>query len=214
MDWCAARRDARFALWQHFLYHSHPMIPDYFAIIGAVLGSLGGLYYLYETAVGKVQPNRVTWLLWGLFPMIIFVAQRVQGVENLSWATFAAGFNPLLIVLVSFINKKAYWKSEPRDYLLMAAATVGLILWAITKEPNLAIIFSLVADLLAGLPTVIKAYKYPETESGLAYAISAVGFGVGVLAIQTFTFENYAFITYIFIINALLAVFAARKAIL
>ncbi|MCA9955534.1 MAG: hypothetical protein KC434_12480 [Anaerolineales bacterium] len=200
-----------FALRHYFLYHSRAMIPDYFAIIGAVLGSLGGFYYLYETAVGRVQPNRVTWLLWGLFPMIIFVAQRVQGVENLSWATFAAGFNPLLIVLVSFINKKAYWKSEPRDYLLMAAATVGLILWAITREPNLAIIFSLIADLFAGLPTVIKAYKYLETESWLAYAISAVGFGVGVLAIQTFTFENYAFIAYIFILNALLAIFAARK---
>lgn len=187
------------------------MIPDYFAVIGAVLGSLGGFYYLVETAVGKVQPNRVTWLLWGLFPMIVFIAQRVQGVQNLSWATFAAGFTPLLIVLASFINKKAYWKTEPRDYRLMAAATVGLILWAITKEPNLAILFSLVADFLASLPTVIKAYKHPETESWLAYAISAVGFGVGVLAIQTFTFENYAFISYIFLINALLAFFAFRK---
>lgn len=200
-----------FASRYHFFYHYRSMIPDYFAVIGAVLGSLGGFYYLVETAVGKVQPNRVTWLLWGLFPMIVFIAQRVQGVQNLSWATFAAGFTPLLIVLASFINKKAYWKTEPRDYMLMAAATVGLILWAITKEPNLAILFSLVADFLASLPTVIKAYKHPETESWLAYAISAVGFGVGVLAIQTFTFENYAFISYIFLINALLAFFAFRK---
>jgi len=125
------------------------MIPEYFAIIGAAIGSLGGFYYLYETAVGKAKPNRVTWLLWGLFPMIIFLAQRVQGVEDLSWATFAAGFTPLLIVLASFINKKAYWKTEPKDYYLMAAAIVGINLWAITKEPNLAIIFSLAADIFA-----------------------------------------------------------------
>ena len=187
------------------------MIPEYFAIIGAAIGSLGGFYYLYETAVGKAKPNRVTWLLWGLFPMVIFIAQRVQGVQDLSWATFVAGFTPLLIVLVSFINKDAYWKTEPRDYYLMAAATVGIVLWAITNEPNLAIIFLLVADILAGVPTLIKAYRYPETESWIAYAISAFGFGLGVLAIQTFTFENYAFISYIFIVNALLAYFASRK---
>ncbi|MDX1417945.1 MAG: hypothetical protein R3293_27335 [Candidatus Promineifilaceae bacterium] len=187
------------------------MIPEYFAIIGAAIGSLGGFYYLYETAVGKAKPNRVTWLLWGLFPMVIFIAQRVQGVQDLSWATFVAGFTPLLIVLVSFINKDAYWKTEPRDYYLMAAAIVGIILWAITNEPNLAIIFLLVADILAGVPTLIKAYRYPETESWIAYAISAFGFGLGVLAIQTFTFENYAFISYIFIVNALLAYFASRK---
>lgn len=190
----------------HFL-----MIPEYFAVVGALVGSLGGFFYLYETAVGKAKPNRVTWLLWGLFPMIIFVAQRVQGVENLSWATFAAGLTPLLIVLVSFINEKAYWKTEPKDYILMAAATVGIILWAITKEANLAIVFSLGADLLAGLPTLIKSYKFPETESWPAYAVSALGFGIGVLAIQTFTFENYAFISYVFLLNALLACFAFRK---
>ena len=60
----------------------------------------------------------------------------------------------------------------------MAAAIVGLILWAITDEPNLAILFSLLADLLAGLPTVIKSYRHPRSESWLAYAISAVGFGI------------------------------------
>src|SRR3990172_3788743 len=120
------------------------MIPEYFAVVGAIVGSLGGFYYLYETIIGNAKPNRVTWLLWGLFPMIIFVAQRAQGVEGLSWATFAAGFTPLLIVLASFLNKKAYWKTERRDYFLMAAAIAGIILWALTDDPNLAILFSLV----------------------------------------------------------------------
>ena len=187
------------------------MLPEYFAIIGAVIGSIGGFYYLYDTIIGKAKPNRVTWLLWGLFPMIIFVAQRAQGVEGLSWASFAAGFTPILILLASFLNKEAYWKTQPRDYYLMAAAVAGIVLWALTDNPILAILFALVADLLAGLPTVIKSYRHPETESWIAYAISTLGFGMGVLAIQTFTFENYAFIGYLFLMNGLLALLASRK---
>jgi hypothetical protein len=187
------------------------VLPEYFAVIGAVIGSIGGLYYLYETIIGKAQPNRVTWLLWGLFPMIIFVAQRAQGVEGLSWASFAAGFTPILILLASFLNEKAYWKTQPRDYYLMAAAVAGIVLWALTDNPILAILFALVADLLAGLPTVMKSYRHPETESWIAYAISTLGFGMGVLAIQTFTFENYAFIGYLFLMNGLLALLASRK---
>lgn len=187
------------------------MIPEYFAIIGAVIASLGGLYYLYETIVGKAKPNRVTWLLWGLFPMITFVAQRSQGVEGLSWATFAAGFTPLLVVIASFFNKKAYWKTKASDYYLMAAAVLGIVLWAVTDNPNLAILFSLVADFLAGLPTLIKSYKHPETESWIAYAISTLGFGIGVMAIHVYTFENYAFLIYLLIMNGLLAAFAARR---
>jgi hypothetical protein len=186
------------------------MLPEYFAIVGSIIGSLGGFYYLYETIVGKAQPNRITWLLWGIFPMVIFVAQRAQGVESLSWTSFVAGFTPLLIVAASFFNKKAYWRSEPRDYYLMAAAIVGIILWAITDDPNVALLFALLADMLAGIPTLIKSYRHPQSESWIAYAISTVGFGISFLSVQTYDFENTAFVAYIFIMNGVLALLASR----
>lgn len=186
------------------------MLPDYFAIIGALIGSLGGFYYLYDTLVGNARPNRITWLLWGTFPMVIFAAQRAHGVEGISWTSFVAGFTPLLIVAASFLNKKAYWKSESRDYLLMAAAIVGIILWAITDNPVLAILFSLIADLLAGIPTLIKSYRHPQSESWIAYAISTAGFGVSLLSVQTFDLENTAFVAYIFAFNGACALLASR----
>lgn len=187
------------------------MFPEYCATIGAVIGSVGGLYYLYDTIVGKAKPNRVTWLLWGIFPLIIFVAQRVQGVTGLSWTSFVAGFTPLLVVAASFFNTKAYWKTERRDYYLMAAAILGIILWGITDDPNLAILFSLLADLLAGVPTIFKAYRYPESESRLAYAVSALGFGISLLSVQIFDLENAAFVAYVFVLNAALALLASRR---
>lgn len=187
------------------------MLPEYCAIIGAIIGSLGGFYYFYETIVGTAQPNRITWLLWGIFPLVIFAAQRAQGVESLSWTSFVAGFMPFLIVAASFFNKKAYWKSEPRDYYLMAAAIVGIILWAMTGDPNLALVFALVADILAGIPTLIKSYTHPHSESWIAYAISAFGFGISLLSVQTYNFESTAFVAYIFFLNGACAVLASRR---
>jgi uncharacterized membrane protein AbrB (regulator of aidB expression) len=186
------------------------MLPEYCAVIGAIIGSLGGFYYLYETIVGNAQPNRITWLLWGIFPTVIFVAQRAQGVEGISWVSFVSGITPLLIVAASFINKKAYWKSEPRDYYLMAAAIIGIILWAITKNPNLALLFSLLADILASIPTLIKSYRHPQTESWIAYAVSTFGFGIGFLSLQSYNFENTAFVAYVFLLNGVLALLALR----
>lgn len=187
------------------------MIPEEFAVIGAVIASLGGLYYLFETIAGTAQPNRVTWLLWGVFPMVIFAAQRVQGVEGLSWTSFVAGLTPLLIVTASVFNKKAYWRTEPRDYYLMVAAILGIILWAITDNPNLAILFALLADVLAGVPTLVKCYQHPESESWIAYAISTFGFGISVLAVQTYDFQNVAFVAYLFLMNGAFAVLASRS---
>ncbi len=186
------------------------MIPESFALIGAIIGSLGGVFYLFETLAGRTQPNRVTWLLWGIFPVVIFVAQRAQGVQGLSWVTFVAGLMPLLIVAASFFNPKAYWKSEPRDYLLMAAAIVGIILWALTHNPNMALLFSLAADLLAGIPTVIKAYRHPQSESWVAFAISTFGFGLSFLSIHAYTLENTTFVAYVFIMNGAIALLASR----
>ncbi|BDU73190.1 hypothetical protein [Mesoterricola silvestris] len=186
------------------------MLPESFAILGAIIGSLGGFYYLFETLAGRTQPNRITWLLWGLFPMVIFVAQRAQGVQGLSWTTFAAGFLPLLIVGVSFFNPKAYWKSEPRDYYLMAAAVLGIILWGLTHNPNLALVFSLLADVLAGIPTVLKAYRHPRSESWIGFTISAIGFGISFLSIQVHSFGTTAFVAYLVIGNASIAALASR----
>jgi len=187
------------------------MIPEYFAFIGAIIASIGGLYYLYETLTGKAKPNRVTWFLWGLFPMIIFIAQRIQGVEGISWVSFAAGFTPFLIFLASFFNKKAYWKTEKRDYYIMAVAVLGIILWSLTNDPNVAILFSILADFCAGVPTLVKAYRHPETESWIAFAISTFGFALSLLAIQSYTFENYAFIVYLLVLNGTIAFLASRK---
>ena len=186
------------------------MLPEYFAIIGAVIASGGGLYYLYETIKGTAQPNRVTWLLWGVLPMITFIAQRVQGVEGLSWPSFVAGFTPFLVVAASFLNKKAYWKTQPLDYTLMGSAIIGIILWIVTKEPNLAILFTILADLLASIPTILKSFRHPETESWIAYAISTFGFGIAVLSIHSFNFQNSAFVIYLFGVQAILTVLTIR----
>ena len=186
------------------------MLPEYFAIIGAVIASGGGIYYLYETIKGTAQPNRVTWLLWGILPMITFIAQRVQGVEGLSWPSFVAGFTPFLVVAASFLNKKAYWKTQPLDYALMGSAIIGIILWIVTKEPNVAILFTILADLLASMPTIIKSFRRPETESWIAYAISTLGFGIAVLSIHSFNFQDSAFVIYLFGVQAILTMLTIR----
>lgn len=186
------------------------MLPESCAPVGAIIGSLGGFYYLVETLAGRAQPNRITWLLWGIFPMVIFVAQRAQGVAGVSWASFVAGLTPLLVVAVSFFNRNAYWKTEPRDYGLMAAAILGLLLWALTDKPNLALLCALLADGLASVPTLLKSYRHPRSESWAAYAVSALGFGISLLSVQTHTFETTAFVAYLFLLNGALAGLASR----
>lgn len=176
------------------------MLPDYFVIIGSVISFLGILSYLVDTLKGKAQPNKVSWFLWGLAPMIAFAAQLKQGVGIQSLMTFMVGFNPMIIFIASFFNKKAEWKIQRFDLICGAFSLVGLLLWYITQIGNIAILFSLLADGLASLPTVVKSYYEPETESPTAFLLAGISALLTILTIDNWVFQEMAFPIYIFFV--------------
>jgi hypothetical protein len=180
------------------------MINQNFVIIGTLIGAIGSLAYLVDTVRGKVKPNRVSFLLWSIAPFIAFAAQIKQGVGLESLMTFSTGFLPLTTFIASFANKKAEWRITKFDLICGALSIFGLILWLITKVGNIAITFSILADALAAIPTLVKAYKYPDTE--LAWPWIATDFGVvlTLLTLKGLTFANSGFIVYIFVVNTLI----------
>jgi hypothetical protein len=170
-------------------------------IVGTLIGAAGAFAYLWDTIKGKVRPNRVSFLLWSVAPMIAFAAQVKQGVGLESLMTFSTGFLPLLTFIASFTNKKAEWKVTRFDFACGIFSAVGLILWLITKVGNVAIFFSIVADGLAALPTLVKAYRYPETELAWPWLATCVGVALTLLTLNEWTFANSGFIAYIFIVD-------------
>ena len=58
------------------------MLDAHFVILGAAVGFAGALSYLVGTLRGTVRPNRVSWLLWSLAPLVAFAAEVQQGVVS------------------------------------------------------------------------------------------------------------------------------------
>ena len=176
------------------------MIDERFLIIGVFLSLVGGLSYLIDTVKGKTQPNKVTWFLWALAPLIAFTAEVQQGVGWQASLTFIVGFNPLMIFLASFFNKKSTWKISKFDLVCGCLSVLGIILWLITKVGNIAIALSIAADALAGVPTIVKAYRAPETESSLIYLLSGINAVITLATIDQWNFQHYAFPVYIMLL--------------
>jgi hypothetical protein len=180
------------------------MLHPNFVIIGTLIGAVGSLAYLIDTVKGKVKPNRVSFLLWSIAPFIAFAAQIKQGVGLESLMTFSTGFLPLTVFIATFVNKKAEWKLTKFDLICGALSIIGLILWLITKVGNVAIFFSIVADGLAAVPTLVKAYKYPDTEIAWPWLATVFGVVLTLLTLNEWTFANSAFIVYIFIADTMI----------
>ena len=176
----------------------------YIVIIGAIVQLYGIFFYIKETLRGDTKPNKVTWLMWSVAPLIATAAGLADGV---SWAVlpvFMSGFGPLLVFLASFINPNAYWKLERLDYICGFLSVLALILWVITKEPIVAIVFAMASDAAAAVPTLIKCWKHPETESDIAYSTGLFNSLTSFAAIRAWAFSEYAFAMYLVIMNSLL----------
>lgn len=171
----------------------------------AALGSLAAtLQYIRLMFKGRVRPNRVTWLMWAVAPLIATSAELVGNVGLAALPVFMSGFCPLLVFIASFATKKAYWKSAKLDYAFGVLSVLALVLWWLTKAPEIAIIFAIASDGLAAMPTVKKAWVHPESESFEPYAMLVVSAATSFGVITTWTFSAFAFPAYLICLNALI----------
>lgn len=181
------------------------MIDEKFIFVAVALILIGDFSYLVYTIKGKVKPNKVTWFLWALAPLIAFAAEVKQGAGLSSLMTLAVGAGPLFIFIASFLNKKAYWKITKFDLVCGALAIVGLVLWKVTQVGNWAILFAIASDGLAAVPTIVKSYKAPETENYRVYLFNGLGAFVTLFAIKQWGFAYSAFPIYILLLDFTLA---------
>lgn len=191
--------------------YTTPMINEKFVLFGAFLNIIGSGTYAWNTLQGRTKPNRVTWFLWALAPLIAFAAQLGEGVVWQALMTFMVGFGPLLIFIASFMNKKAFWDITKLDVACGIISIFALVLWFATGTGTVAIVFSILADLIAGIPTLIKAFNQPETEHHSVFRNGALSAAITLLTLKTWTVASAAFAMYIFVICAVLYVLIRFK---
>ncbi len=129
---------------------------QYLVFAAAAISLYGSFSYIRSMFRGEAKPNRVSWLMWAIAPMIGTIAAVSKGVEWSILPVFMAGFSPLLIFIFSFIAKNGYWKLTTFDYVCGFFSGAALILWAITKEADVATIFAIASDGSAAIPTIRK----------------------------------------------------------
>jgi hypothetical protein len=174
------------------------------AIVGGVFPFSGSLTYAYGTWRGRVVPNRVTWSLWTVIPIIVGVAEVTNGAGTASVFAFGAGIGPGVVLLASLRRHASYWRLVPFDVGCGACSVVALVLWALTRDADIAIVLNILADFLAAVPTIMKAVSHPMTESAWTFVLSAVGAVIVLLTVTRWDVANVAFQLYALIVCVLL----------
>jgi hypothetical protein len=137
----------------------------------------------------------------------MFIGSAAAFANGVRWAmlpTFAAGFCPFLVLLASFANKKSYWKLRVFDYVCGGLSLLGLVLWQITRQPDIAIVFAIAGDFAALTPTLRKLWGHPKTETPLFFACGAFAAATSFAAVRDWRFSECAFPLYLVVMDTMI----------
>jgi len=189
------------------------MLPEQIVYL-SILISIPGLFFIIKDILkGKTRPNLVTWFFWTLAPLVGTFLQHKAGAGLSMLPVFLAGFFPLIVFIVALTKRDYYWKITIFDISCGVFAFISLILWILTHNPAISLLFAILSDGFAAIPTLVKAWKFPETETAAGYVPGVLNNILGLLVIKNWNFSIYSFGIYFIILNTTLIAFIWRDKI-
>ncbi|WP_147114094.1 hypothetical protein [Tateyamaria sp. syn59] len=143
----------------------------FFGLASALLSIYAFYPYARDVVRGRTQPQRACWLIWSVLGSIALVSQIVEGATASLWfAAIQVGWTMVIFGL-------SIWRGQgrflnPGDEAILAAAAIGLGLWAATDSAAYALLITISISMLGGAATIAKAYRTPGTETMSTWVIS------------------------------------------
>lgn len=168
--------------------------------------------YILDSLKGKTKPNIASWSTWTLINGItIFAALNAGGAINTVILGFTYFVATLLILLIAVF--KGTRKYTLFDGICQFLAIIGLILWQLSGNPNIALLFVIISGEIAAIPTFKHSYNHPNEETLSSFAIASLVAIVFVLLATTISFASLAVPIDLFIGNGIIAmiIYLRRK---
>lgn len=151
-----------------------------------VFALLGGLPYIWAIMNHQTVPSPVSWAIWASIDTLALVAMwkekalngQIIGAVASAWITFS---------FVIFFGRPTMGSVE---WVSIASAVTGIILWQTTGNAVIAIICSQVAVLAGGIPTIVGAYHNPAQEDPIAWSIWTVSCICALFAVKRWDLAN------------------------
>jgi hypothetical protein len=170
-----------------------------FGILSSILVLMGGFPYLKDIYYEKAHPHILSWIGWSFITALGAFAMLADGG---TWAVailFANTALCLVVAVYSAYKKVGVWSVTKMDGVYFGLGIIGLLLWKLLDLPVIALICAIGADFAFGLPTIIKTYKHPKSETTFVWITASLSGLCSLFAIQSFAFHEIAYPLYLFI---------------
>ncbi len=185
---------------------------EIFGIIAGLLSGVSYIPYLRDIFRKTTKPERASWLIWSVLTSIALFSLFAKGATNSLWQPAVESISVIVIFLLSL--KYGVGGTTRRDVFILIAAGIGLILWYYTHEAALALYITVTVDATGTIPTLIKAYQDPGSETFSTWVLVAIGGIFAMLSVGKLNLVLLSYPFYIFAANggtALAMILGRRK---
>lgn len=153
-----------------------------FGVASAVLSTIAFFPYIIDTIARRTRPHRASWLIWSVLGSIAFCSQVFEGASSSLWFAGVQVTGTIIVFVLSIRSGFGGYLSRS-DYLILVAASVGLVLWYFTDNAAYALAITISISLLGGLATAVKAYNDPDSETLVTWVISLLASVCAVMSV-------------------------------
>lgn len=172
---------------------------ELFAILSVVVILFGAPFYLSDILKHRTKPQRTTWLIWSIQGLIAFYAQiELHAHWSLLFIGLGAAGNLLVYILSLFYGVGGWSKLE---ILALSIAAVGMVISVLAAAPLIAVIGVIIADIAGVIPTLIKAYKDPSSETTVTWLALGLSATLAMMSVGSWTVSLLIYPAYLTIAN-------------
>jgi len=181
-----------------------------FGMAAVVLSLADAVPYLRDVLRGRTVPHRGSWLVW---TVLGFAALSAQTGAGGGWSIAPVAVHAVTIAVVFVLSlRRGEGGTGPVEVALLGLAAAGLVGWAVSDDPFVALACIVGADVTAFALLVPKSWRDPWSETTACYALAGAAGVCAVLSLDGATATTVLYPAYFAVANlATAAMLTARR---
>ena len=166
------------------------IIIGFFAAIIIIYAQITYLYAIYKN---KIRPSYLSWLGWAILTGVSFVSQVIS--EGWSLKLIGLLISTIGCFLIALCAKVVFkhYSMKREDLKFLYLGLICIVVYVISKNPWLATVSAIIADLILAIPTFKNAYINPMEEQSIAWPLSLLSWTLT----MTLVFMNFSWIHFL-----------------
>lgn len=168
-------------------------------IIAVILNLAGYIPYIRDIIANKVKPHPYTWAIWTVLTAIAAFNQ----VKNGGGYSSLFFISTAMLVAITFILSLRFGMGGASfiDRICLLLAGILLIYWVTSKDTHLSTVIAVIIDGIGTIPTLIKTYHHPDSETYIQWILAGIGGLFTILAVPRIDWVLFIYPLYIIAMN-------------